>query len=668
MSIKVSSYPGTLFKVGSSGEDVKKIQTALGLQADGIYNEAIATKVREFQTKNGLQVDGIVGPITWDKLIPPRERLSVITNPTGATGATGSVIQRDFSTIINIPQLNRFQGPTPLASAPRGRTASNALKKTLKAQFDRKAEELGSKIIAQGLDITKYFLPDEEILKHLISESVPSFSPESLNIMAYGTAVNPNLDIAGNFTNIKSQIENAVKNSRDQLRNAANAAAQNVRAQAQAAQTQIGLAVQNAAADARNQLNTNIQTGADASQSLANRLTNDPLQIDISQLYNLPPSRYSFDISETDTEYVAKIKYRKFDQGIIEVGQKKYLKDYKVTIDGKELSGRENLEKVLQDEAEKKGFFGYLKDESQAAVKAQKEEIKKRAEALIGESETVFDNLSQWSNYNPFPLKKDNPLWQKVKNEKELIKNMVHKFMEHQKDVFNAMITSITQTSSAIPAIGIIISTPPFNLPAAISLGTLVLAAINELVSKIPPILDYLQHLQRLSMFVSKRAYEELVRLLNPVLELLIRLMDPLGLLKKFILKLLEAIKKLFSKQSCDKQRRRIRRDIRRKERDIRRENDQEEKLELEDELKDLKERLADVDKKCREGSKPPLEQDIQDLNQVLQEANTLSEEMMAAVEEMFVYDVTLPDGSQILGISEEELNSLRAQYNVIMG
>jgi hypothetical protein len=62
------------------------------------------------------------------------------------------------------------------------------------------------------------------------------------------------------------------------------------------------------------------------------------------------------------------------------------------------------------------------------------------------------------------------------------------------------------------------------------------------------------------------------------------------------------------------------------------------------------------------------LEQDIQDLNQVLQEANTLSEEMMAAVEEMFVYDVTLPDGSQILGISEEELNSLRAQYNVIMG
>ena len=41
---------------------------------------------------------------------------------------------------------------------------------------------------------------------------------------------------------------------------------------------------------------------------------------------------------------------------------------------------------------------------------------------------------------------------------------------------------------------------------------------------------------------------------------------------------------------------------------------------------------------------------------------------MLGAVEEIFVYDVTLPDGAQIIGITQEELDSLRTKYNVIVG
>lgn len=54
-------------QVGSIGETVKKLQTELGLTADGRYGPATASAVKEFQKKNGLAVDGIAGPTTLAK-------------------------------------------------------------------------------------------------------------------------------------------------------------------------------------------------------------------------------------------------------------------------------------------------------------------------------------------------------------------------------------------------------------------------------------------------------------------------------------------------------------------------------------------------------------------------------------------------------------------------
>jgi len=54
-------------QVGSIGETVKKLQTELGITADGRYGPATANAVKEFQTKNGLTADGIAGPTTLAK-------------------------------------------------------------------------------------------------------------------------------------------------------------------------------------------------------------------------------------------------------------------------------------------------------------------------------------------------------------------------------------------------------------------------------------------------------------------------------------------------------------------------------------------------------------------------------------------------------------------------
>ena len=59
-----------LLKNGSTGEDVKKLQTKLGLTADGSFGPATEAKVKEWQSANGLTADGIVGDGTWSKMFP----------------------------------------------------------------------------------------------------------------------------------------------------------------------------------------------------------------------------------------------------------------------------------------------------------------------------------------------------------------------------------------------------------------------------------------------------------------------------------------------------------------------------------------------------------------------------------------------------------------------
>ena len=57
-----------LLKVGSKGEDVKKLQTKLGTAADGAFGPGTEKLVKEWQTTNGLTADGIVGDVTWAKM------------------------------------------------------------------------------------------------------------------------------------------------------------------------------------------------------------------------------------------------------------------------------------------------------------------------------------------------------------------------------------------------------------------------------------------------------------------------------------------------------------------------------------------------------------------------------------------------------------------------
>lgn len=71
-----------MLKIGNKGEEVKRLQEALGITNDGIFGKQTEEAVKLFQKKNGLEVDGIVGDKTWTAL-GFKDEINIIKMPLG---------------------------------------------------------------------------------------------------------------------------------------------------------------------------------------------------------------------------------------------------------------------------------------------------------------------------------------------------------------------------------------------------------------------------------------------------------------------------------------------------------------------------------------------------------------------------------------------------------
>lgn len=114
-----------ILKLGSEGENVKKLQIKLGVDPIGKFGPKTDAAVKAFQSSNGLKADGIVGPITWNILMGESVTTSptVLTEPSSAPSVGGLKLEKlkghiPDEVIAQIPDTaSKFDINTPLRLA-----------------------------------------------------------------------------------------------------------------------------------------------------------------------------------------------------------------------------------------------------------------------------------------------------------------------------------------------------------------------------------------------------------------------------------------------------------------------------------------------------------------------------------------------------------------------
>lgn len=118
-----------LLKIGSEGEDVKKLQIKLGVDPIGKFGPKTETAVKAWQSEHGLTADGIVGDKTWNVIMGinetniPVSAPTVITEPAPIKNAGGLKLEKlrghvPDAVIAQIPDTAaKFEINTPLRLA-----------------------------------------------------------------------------------------------------------------------------------------------------------------------------------------------------------------------------------------------------------------------------------------------------------------------------------------------------------------------------------------------------------------------------------------------------------------------------------------------------------------------------------------------------------------------
>jgi putative chitinase len=100
-----------LLRVGSTGDEVKKLQELLGVDVIGKFGPKTEAAVKGWQSANGLTADGIVGDATWSKMfapvvVPPSYNSVVINTPASFAPPAPSVS-------ITVFKLDKLKGHVP---------------------------------------------------------------------------------------------------------------------------------------------------------------------------------------------------------------------------------------------------------------------------------------------------------------------------------------------------------------------------------------------------------------------------------------------------------------------------------------------------------------------------------------------------------------------------
>jgi hypothetical protein len=349
------------------------------------------------------------------------------------------------------------------------------------------------------------------------------------------------------------------------------------------------------------------------------------------------------------------------------------LKDIDLIIDTEDISlNKMNIE--LDDLFKKRGSQDSKLTPEEKAKRKEEQRIEKerqraiRAERIKNTKEIYKEKVLEFKNEAKKILKE--------------IKIAFYNFIREVKTIIRKSIVAFIQAGSSIGAISIVVAAPPWNIPLAISYTMAVVDILLSLISQLKSIIPYTSIFDQLHFVVDSKNLSIISRIINTNVGLVTELWSKLTSFETLVGKLLDFIIKLISGSNKQKIFRKVTKKLRKlgyfKDGNQTynidgvnvKANSDEDASEIKDFLDTYnidygRKRVTDY-KNDSDSSVNPEEL----LNKLKNETNkNQTFEVSTNVENSFFnsYEVKLPNGTVLTNQSEDDLDSLRRVYKLVI-
>ena len=260
-----------------------------------------------------------------------------------------------------------------------------------------------------------------------------------------------------------------------------------------------------------------------------------------------------------------------------------------------------------------------------------------------------------------YPLPKKNPFYTEVKDMKSELRIAFMQFLKESKSLSEEFINNSILSVSQLSAITIMVSAPPFNIPAAVSLSILMIQEVDKMVDRIIDIINYIEPLKKLEIVVSPSKMDMVTTPLNAAILIISGLISTLSVITLPLKALKSLIQKLTDPKNTGSSTEQLKKQITDKSDEIKKliSNGQDHSGQDED-LNNLTKSLNDI----QSGK----------LNSMLVN-NKLPDDTTNAINKSqnvkptvqnYIYDVQLPDGTILTNLTDNDLKKLSQSYNIV--
>lgn len=182
-----------------------------------------------------------------------------------------------------------------------------------------------------------------------------------------------------------------------------------------------------------------------------------------------------------------------------------------------------------KEEEDRKNKAREKKEQASEEAKKRKEKLDKDIKDYVDEMKKVYKD-------------KFNKMIKEVKVLLADIKAAFAQFFRKTKDLAMKLVTTIASIAVAIPAMVLKIAFPPWNIPDAIGAIMMLINIIKDLVSFAKDLATFLKPLKFLNLVTSEENLQIISRILNPVIVILLTLIQEIDKISNIFLFLIEKL------------------------------------------------------------------------------------------------------------------------------